>query len=178
MRPKKQIPARPIVADINAGMTNAQLMEKYQVSAISLEKVFKKLKDANLITESDLDGRLLWPQHEVVHGSVRHVPRCYTIMKLPITDMDNLNADCHVRDLTEKGLQIVNLKTEVGEKKGFLIQASQFADVQPFSFEAQCRWTRAETDTKRQVAGFEITHISVKDLERLREFVQFATFCE
>ncbi|MGB6064403.1 MAG: PilZ domain-containing protein [Desulfomonilaceae bacterium] len=178
MRPKKQIPARPIVADIKAGMTNAQLMERYQVSAVTLEKVFKKLKDANLMTESDLDGRLLSPPQEVVHGAVRQTPRCYTIMKLPITDMDNLNADCHVRDLTEKGLQIVNVKTKVGEKKSFLIQASEFGDIQPFSFEAQCRWTRAETETKRKVAGFEITRISRKDLERLREFVQCATFCE
>ena len=178
MGPKRQIPARPVVADIRAGMTNAQLMKRYRISSSMLEKIFKKLQDANMITARDLDGRVLSPQQGLVHYAVRKESRCYTIMRLPITDLDNLDADCYVKELTEKGLQIVNLSTNVGEKKNFLIPASEFVDVQPFSFEAECRWTRAQTDTERQAAGFEITRISDEGLQQLREFLQSATICE
>jgi hypothetical protein len=153
-------------------------MKRYRISSSTLEKIFKKLQDANMITARDLDGRMLSPQEGVVHDSVRQEPRCYTIMRLPITDLDNLDADCYVKDITEKGLQIVNLSTNVGEKKNFLIPASEFADVQPFSFEAECRWARAQTDTERQTAGFEITRISDEGLQQLREFMQSATICE
>jgi hypothetical protein len=178
MGPKRQIPARPVVADIRAGMTNAQLMKRYRISSNMLEKIFKKLQNANMITASDLDGRMRSLQPGDVHGSVRQGARCYTIMRLPITDLDNLSVDCYVKELNEKGLLIVNLSTNVGEKKNFLIPASDFADVQPFSFEAECRWTRARTDTERQAAGFEITRISDEGLQQLREFVQSATICE
>jgi len=178
MGPKRQIPARPVVADIRAGMTNAQLMKRYRISSSMLEKIFKKLQSANMITARDLVGRMLSPRQGVGHDSVRQGARCYTIMRLPITDLENLGADCYVKELTEKGLLILNLSTNVGEKKNFLIPASDFADVQPFSFEAECRWTRAQTDTERQAAGFEITRISDEGLQQLREFVQSATICE
>jgi hypothetical protein len=178
MGPKRQIPARSVVADIRAGMTNAQLMTKYRISSSALEKIFEKFLDANMITARDLDGRLLSPPQSVVHDSVRQESRCYTIMRLPITDLDNLDADCYVTDLTEKGLQIANLSTNVGERKNLLIQASEFADVQPFSFEAECRWARTATDTDPGVAGFEITRISEEGLHQLRELMQSATICE
>jgi PilZ domain len=174
----RQIPAGPVVEDIREGMTNAQLMKKYRVSSGMLEKIFKKLLDANMVTQRDLDGRLLSPQEGVVHDSIRQEPRCYMVMRLPITDMDNLNADCYVKDLSEKGVRICNLRVDVGERKNFLIQASEYADVQPFSFEAECRWVKNETDKERQVAGFEITRISEDDLSQLREFIQAATLCE
>ncbi len=178
MRPKRQIPAGPVVADIRAGMTNAQLMKRYSISSGMLEKIFKKLQDANMIMERDLGGRLLSPQEGIVHDSVRQEPRCYTIMKLPITDLGNLETDCYVKDLSEKGLRIANLRSNVGEKKNFLIQASEFADVQPFSVEAECLWARTGTDTERHLAGFEITRISDDDLQQLRDFIQSATICE
>ncbi len=178
MRLKRQIPAGPVVADIRAGMTNAELMSKYRVSATMLEKIFKKLLDANTVTPRDLDGRRLSPQEGVMHGPIRQEPRCLTIMRLPITDMDNLNGDFHVKELSEKGLRIGNLSANVGERKNFLIQASEYADVQPFSFEAECRWAKNETNGERPVAGFEITRISDDDLRQLREFIQTATICE
>jgi hypothetical protein len=175
---KRRMPAGPVIADIRAGMTNTQLMKKYRVSSSMLEKIFRKLLDANMVARSDLDGRLLSPQEGVVHDSIRQEPRCYMVMRLPITDMDNLNADLFVKDLSEKGVRICNLRVDVGERKNFLIQASEYADVQPFSFEAECRWVRSETDKERQVAGFEITRISDEDLCQLREFIQAATLCE
>jgi uncharacterized protein (DUF433 family) len=178
VKPKRQIPARPLVADIRAGMTNAQLMNRYRVSSSMLEKIFKKLQDANMITERDLDGRLLSAGEELIHDHVRQEPRCYTIMRLPIIDMDDLNAECYVRELTESGLRIGNLKVNVGDRKNFLIQASEYADVQPFSFEAVCRWAKIETDIERTVAGFAITGISDDDLLQLREFIESATLCE
>jgi hypothetical protein len=99
-------------------------------------------------------------------------------MKLPITDMDNLNGDFHVKELSEKGLRIGNLSANVGERKNFLIQASEYADVQPFSFEAECRWAKNGTNGERPAAGFEITRISDDDLRQLREFIQTATIWE
>lgn len=178
MKIKRQIPADQMVADIRAGMTNVQLMKKHRLSSSMLEKVFKKLQDAKMITARDLNGRLPLQKEQILDDFVRQEPRCYTIIKLPITDMDNLDADCYVRELTEKGLRVGNLSVSVGEKKNFLIQASEYADVQPFSFEAECRWVKTKTNAERQMAGFEITRISDDDLHQLKEFIQSSTLCE
>ncbi len=45
---KLKISAKQVLNDINAGMSNAELMEKYGVTSKGLEAVFSKLRDAGL----------------------------------------------------------------------------------------------------------------------------------
>ncbi len=52
---KKTINVKAIVADIKAGMNNAALMEKYQLSEKGLQSLFKKLMDAGALKSSELD---------------------------------------------------------------------------------------------------------------------------
>ncbi len=63
---KRAIRAKDVVRDIRSHMTDAQLMEKYQLSAKEFQSVLKKLIKHNLISESDLEVRpvgykTLWP---------------------------------------------------------------------------------------------------------------------
>lgn len=50
---KLKISAKQVLNDINAGMSNAELMAKYGVTSQGLESVFKKLADAGLLKEAD-----------------------------------------------------------------------------------------------------------------------------
>ena len=54
---KRTIKAKDVVHDIRAHMTDAQLMEKYHLSARGLQSVLKKLVRHNLVSESDLAVR-------------------------------------------------------------------------------------------------------------------------
>ena len=54
---KRTIRAKDVVQDIRSNMTDAQLMEKYQLSARGLQSLLKKLIKHNLISESDLEVR-------------------------------------------------------------------------------------------------------------------------
>jgi uncharacterized protein (DUF433 family) len=54
---KRTIRAKDVVQDIRSHMTDAQLMEKYQLSARGLQSVLKKLVQHNLLSESDLSWR-------------------------------------------------------------------------------------------------------------------------
>jgi hypothetical protein len=54
---KRTIRAKDIVQDIRANMTDAQLMQKYQLSAKGLHSILKKLIEHNLLAESDLELR-------------------------------------------------------------------------------------------------------------------------
>lgn len=53
----KKISARDIVIDLKDGMTDAKLMEKYDISLESLHDVFAKLVDAKLATKAYFNKR-------------------------------------------------------------------------------------------------------------------------
>jgi uncharacterized protein len=54
-RPK--IDARDVLRDIRLGMHDADLMEKYKLSASHLQSVFKKFLEAGVVRQSELDSR-------------------------------------------------------------------------------------------------------------------------
>ena len=57
MTTDRTISARDFVKDLRSKMTDAQLMDKYRLSAVGLERVLKKLFEAKLITQSERDWR-------------------------------------------------------------------------------------------------------------------------
>jgi uncharacterized protein (DUF433 family) len=56
---RRKINARGVIIDIEAGLTDSELMAKYSLSAKGLQSMFKKLVEANLISELELDQRNL-----------------------------------------------------------------------------------------------------------------------
>jgi hypothetical protein len=50
--------ARQIVGDVRAGMTDAELMEKYRVSSRGLQSVFDQLVKIGVMRQSELDQRM------------------------------------------------------------------------------------------------------------------------
>jgi uncharacterized protein (DUF433 family) len=65
MLPKPKIKARDAVNDIRAGMTDAELMEKYDLSGKGLQSLFLKLFDIKAITQAELDQRSAGRQNTV-----------------------------------------------------------------------------------------------------------------
>lgn len=58
---KKTIGAKAILTDLKEGLTDDELMSKYEISEADLRKIFKKLVKANLMTASDMKWRpLFW----------------------------------------------------------------------------------------------------------------------
>ncbi len=53
----RTVPSKHAVADIRAGMSDAALMQKYDLSAKGLQSLFRKLRAANLITAIEFDTR-------------------------------------------------------------------------------------------------------------------------
>lgn len=76
--PKKKIPAPEVVADIRSGMADAELMDKYRISAKGLQSLFTKLVTGGYISQVELDARFRNPEHpgkaSDSAGEVRSVP--------------------------------------------------------------------------------------------------------
>lgn len=106
---------------------------------------------------------------------MRELPRNYVVVRLPLLDLDDPNSKGYLRDITEKGLQSAGIEVKMGEIKRLLIQADQFGEVEPFSFDAQCRWVKPDEDEK-WCAGFLITNISSHGLHELRKLIGLLSF--
>ncbi len=54
---RSKINAKEVLNDIHSGLDDASLMEKYQLSANHLQNLFKKLVQAGVLQQSELDSR-------------------------------------------------------------------------------------------------------------------------
>jgi hypothetical protein len=83
-----------------------------------------------------------------------------------------------VNDMTEHGLQVAGIGSEIGDVRTLMIVSDHAGGRTKLSFEAVCRWIRREDDTKEFLAGFEITKISDDSLHRLKRLIQELTLCD
>ena len=54
---KAQIKSKEVLQDIHSGVTDAELKQKYRLTDQGLKSLFKKLLDAGLIHQVELDTR-------------------------------------------------------------------------------------------------------------------------
>jgi hypothetical protein len=201
METKRTIRAKEVVTDIRKGMTNAGLMEKYELSSKGLISIFNKLSAAGFGPD-ELNGRVppskdtvTFERNKLAQDTValernegecltedsvalarkRRVQRNYLMMRVPICDANDTSLEGHVRDITPKGLQVAGLKAKTGDTMNFLIRPDDVAEVPPFTLEAECRWAKNETGDGGVVAGFEITDISKEGLAQLQMLIRSLT---
>jgi hypothetical protein len=174
---KRRIPAKEMVSDLKAGLTDDAIIEKYHLSMDKFRSILKRLVDARAISEKELEGREVWKLLTHEYKSMRAIPRHYVVVDLPIYDADDLLAEGFVRNINRSGLKVAGLEVEIHSIKTLLIQADEFADVFPFVFDAKCRWRRVDENGDPEV-GFEITSISDESLVELNKLVELLAFGE
>lgn len=178
MAERRTIKAKDIVNDLRLGMTNVELMEKYQLSTRGLTSIFTKLMDAKAVKKREIAGRVPLADDTVNLGQMRCLPRNYLVFRLPVSDVNNFGMEGSVRDITERGVQTAGIAAKAGEIKELCVQADELADIRPFVFEAECKWSKPETQNEQCVAGFQISSISSESLAELRELIRVLTLAD
>jgi hypothetical protein len=169
---KRIIKARDIVRDVRSGMTDAELMEKYGLSAKGLESAFTKLVNSGTMTVGEVYGQRLSGQDTVIIDDVRELPRHFLSMTIPIYEATHEKRSGKIREVTEKGVGITGIQARIGEVKSFVIACRPFLEVDNIWLEAECIWMEAGKRREDWYGGFQITKISPKDLKNLRELIQ------
>jgi hypothetical protein len=176
--PVVRIKAKEIMNDIRSGMTDAQLMEKFDRTSKGLKRIFRKLVQAKAVKHSELYEKSPMYRDMVDQILSREFPRARVTVRLRIFDSESSDRG-YVRDLSEKGLRVAGFKVEVGDTKTFLLPADLLTETKTIRFEAACRWVKTMgTDTKFIMAGFEIINISDQDQEDLLKFLRVLILSE
>lgn len=169
---KRKIKARELVMHIRNGVSDAELMEEYKISAKGLQSAYQQLLEANAVTEEDLVGRSPGFEDTVTVEDTRRLHRTKVRTILPVYETRNLELKGTVRDINEKGVGIRGIPSIQGEMKELVIASDDFVEIDPFVFEAECRWTRKGDDGEYE-SGFEITRITEASSQELRKLIQF-----
>jgi hypothetical protein len=173
---RRRISTKQLIADVRAGMSNQELMGKYKLTAIGLENAFKQLVETKSINPDELFGPPTLRHDAVLPQGIRELERYYLDFELPVIDTGPPEIDGKVRDITEKGLGVVGIPSEIGDVKTLLILHEEFVVIEPFLFEAQCRWVRKSPQDGEVTAGFLITRIADEDHKQLKQLIELVTF--
>lgn len=176
--PKQTIRIREFVGDVRNGLADRELMFKYQLDARGLHNALQKMVEMKALSAEDLQRREAEASVEPPREERRRLPRHYVLFSFPVYDVGNLDKEAFVNDLSEQGLQISGLESQVGDVRSLLIKADEFADIYPFVFEAECQWVRERDEFGEYAAGFEIVSISDRGLQELRSLIRLLSFDE
>lgn len=75
---------------------------------------------------------------------------------LVICDAENSDITGLVKDISDDGIRIGGLETEVDEIRTFSLRADELFQVEPILFEAKCRWV-FKRDYNKYLSGFVVT---------------------
>ena len=186
---KKRVPLNGIVNDIFVGMTDVELMTKYEIVwASDLYKVFKKLIKRGAVKKDEIKNRRpekrkskwkgeesdlrLVIQENATNFDARVAPRNKLFGSIEIFDMTTHRCSygVEIKDISEFGLMIAPIKMVKNDIREFLIKPTHLEDVQTISFVAECRWT----DGIR--AGLKIASISPLNMRELQELIRLFSF--
>jgi|WetSurMetagenome_2_1015567.scaffolds.fasta_scaffold148416_2 hypothetical protein len=173
---KRTIDTKELVTDIRSNLSDAKLMEKYKLSSRGLQRVFTKLVDSGAVMADDISGRSISHDDSVTLQQVRGSMRALPILSIDIHEKSNPRIMGRIRDLSEVGVGVSGLEAQVGELKSLVVVPDEFLEVEPFSFEAKCRWSSMRDRGKICSAGFEIIDISAGNYIQLLELLQLMTF--
>jgi hypothetical protein len=173
--PSAKLYAKSILRDIQAGLGDVPIMEKYQIAPSEYMRVLEKFKHVEIARKR----RALVAQsvsHDLPH--MRALPRCYIFREVCVYDAKAPGKEGKVNDMTESGLQLAGIESEIGDVRTLTVVSDHAGTRSKVSFEAVCRWVQNENDFGESVAGFEITRIADDGLLRLRRLIQELTLCD
>jgi hypothetical protein len=172
---KRTIKVQSLVADIQAGSSPGELMIMHGLSQNMLRNALKKLIQANKLYASELSNELCGYLRSVPPERMREQARLCLDFELHLS-LKGFTESCGtILDISEKGLGVKGYAAKVSDVVWFEISHEDFIEIAPFSFEAECRWTKTEADPRDSLSGFRITDISDKDAEELRKLIQLLT---
>lgn len=175
----KRVDIQEIVKDLNSGMGDVPIMEKYGITPSELIPILEKLNEIKPSKESVLNRRLETLKTGIAGQSLRDSSRCYLILSVTIFDLTDDSQHGRLLDLSEKGFQVTGINSEVGESRQFRIQVEWFeGKAITAQFIAECRWEEKETADGSPLAGFQITSMPLEDRRQLQDIIRLVALCD
>jgi uncharacterized protein (DUF433 family) len=172
----QRIKIREVVQDIKSGMSDADLMQKYHVAREVLQSLFKKLLDLKAINRTMLFGEVGLQCDTVVPENVRSLHRYLLDLEIPVYEAGFPETQGRIHDISEKGVGTRGLPARVNEVNTLVVLGDAFGVVEPFEFDAVCRWCQLDQVRGEWTAGYQIVDITERALEEVQKIIKLSSF--
>ena len=171
---KKRIRISEIVSDIRSGLSDSQLIEKYQISAKGLQSLFMKLLEAQAVTNEELKCRMGFYDDTgtLDFENLQLTPEQELTCLVPVYDDSNPEIRGSICEIQENGFIIDGIASTPGDARKFVVEAGVFFPIDSFALEAVCKWSRNEGPDDSPVSAYEIANISKEDRGKLVDLVR------
>jgi hypothetical protein len=172
MTDKKVVAAGDIVKDISAGLSDNELMVKYNLSAKGLANAFEQLIAKGIVPLEAVRSRKRQGVDAVIIDDSRSLPRHSPRELLPISDAPRAGTWGRVDNINERGVGVTGIDACIGETKELVVSSGTLLpEVESIRFEARCVWVEPHVEPELTAGGYQITRISDRDLANLRALV-------
>ncbi len=162
-----------VLADIRAGMSQSDLLKKYDISESVFRQLSKKLLAAQGIRlATDAETVIMDPvEFPATRESVRHE----VDFDLPAYEADRPETLGMVREVSEESVSVAGIDAAVGDTKTLVVLGDELGQFSSFEFDGSCLWSFADAEEGTCLAGFAISKISENDAQELRKLVRVIT---
>lgn len=171
MPSREKISAVEFVQNLRSGFTSCELMDKYSLSHRELDGVLAQIKKV-FADPAELYGRAAPTRTNGTTTKFRFLRRHKIELPVLIYDANDPTIHGEVQDISERGIRVQNMDTKLDEIKSLVVLANEYFSIDPFRFQAQCRWTGPTKNERGMLAGFEIIEISEESLKSLAKFIE------
>lgn len=168
----RRLSVKHLVRDIRAGASFDLLMRRYNLDRDGLSHALTRLVDLNAIDVSSLPKHDPWGFDSYETLDLRSSPRFPVSFEAPIHEALTPENQGRILDITSCGIGMCGLPAKLGERKTLVILGDPTGFVEPFQFEAVCRWVRKPCDSGNWRAGFKIVRIASEAGRELRELIR------
>jgi hypothetical protein len=169
---KVNLNVNEFVQDMRDLKTDTELMDKHGLDARGLRNAFDKLIEMKLLTYQELDERYRKAHEAPKNADMRVEQRNYLCFLVPVLERGNQDKPGRLIDVTETGLQVAGIPSEIGKKAVFTIHTDAFPLIKPFDVDVICRWVGQKDEDGEFAAGYEITHIGKRDSDELLKLIR------
>jgi len=161
-----------LIKDIQGDLTDAEIMEKHQLSAAQLRRRLLQLMSENAVNSADVYWRPILYDYDVSNDDKRATPRYPLALLLPVNEVGSPESTSgFLVDINEKGGCVKGISPSLGARVALRIESGPLVSADEIILEVAFRWVESVGDADF-LAGFEILSISQRDSVLLRELIR------
>lgn len=170
-RRKRTISPAEFVKDFFAGLTDAELSEKYRLSPLQLRHVFRSILDMQLISPMDFESWQIF--HNLsVPLRIRLYPRTTLAVPPPIYEASTPGNRGVIVNFSEYGIGLKGLTATLDTLMNLAIPTNSAPRARPITIQARCKWIAATTANQAPSSGFYVVVVNETSWAAVRRALQ------
>ncbi|MBI5247983.1 MAG: PAS domain S-box protein [Desulfomonile tiedjei] len=165
MTTERKIKAGEIARDLELGLSDAELMQKYKLSLKGLLSLYKRALEARIIESSEVERRFASKENLVALEDARSSLRVNVRISIQVHEREHPEINGMISNMSVNGLRVEALQSVAGDVKVLVVPDNESFGTNQLVLESKCCWSETDTDGSCS-AGYEIIRVLQGNLKQ------------